>query len=454
VEGITSTDVSPLFSGLRRRERFGLVLLALLTVVFGVIVEHRAVGLSECRSDLSIYLGAAWRVRAGTDPYDYENGQGSHYNYPPFLAILLTPLAMKPAGAAGLAVPFALSVALWYLASVAALVFGVDQLASALEATAPDAAVRAQPQRCRRWWLLRLLPIIVCLPGIARTLSLGQVDLFVLALFCLTIAAAQRQQSWRAGLWLAAAICIKLIPAFLLLYPLRRCDVRWLAGCALGLAVGWGVIPTVVWGPQRAWAEQVRWVNLVVLPGLGLGQDHSRDEDLTSFTSVNSQSLVAILHNYQHPIYLQRPAQPAAWAKVTAMAIGGILTALTLLAAGPATGIWRTATVLGALVTVMLLLAPVCHPHYLCHWLPLVMALLAWDLERRQNRSIGPALVLLFAANVLSNVLTSVFVPLREFGLATGAGLALWGTALVALWCWQPDGRTQPVESKPVRLAA
>jgi tryptophan-rich sensory protein len=110
--------------------------------------------------------------------------------------------------------------------------------------------------------------------------------------------------------------------------------------------------------------------------------------------------------------------------------------------------------VLGALVTVMLLLAPVCHPHYLCHWLPLVMALLAWDLERRQNRSIGPALVLLFAANVLSNVLTSVFVPLREFGLATGAGLALWGTALVALWCWQPDGRTQPVESKPVRLAA
>jgi hypothetical protein len=347
-------------------------------------------------------------------------------------------------------VPFAVSVALWYCLGVVAAAGSTHLLATALERASTDAAVRSQPRGCRRWWLLRVVPLLVCLPGIARTLALGQVDLLVLLLICGTLWAVVRSKSWLAGLFLAGAICIKVLPAFVLLYPLWRRDARWLAGSALGVALGWGVIPALVLGPSRAWDYHCRWTQVVVLPGLGCGEDRSRETDLTGTARVHNQSLLGVFHAFRHPVRKLRPARPSRVARAAALLVGAVLTVLTLIAAG-----WRAddpqsvVVGLGSLVAVMLLVTPVCRPHYFCHWLPLVSGWLAWELERRGARGIGRNTVLLFASNVLANTLTSVpgFEVLRECGVATLAGVVLWGTGVRGLWL-----RGSPRSCKPERL--
>jgi hypothetical protein len=423
---------------LSRGEKAGLAAFLLLTLGFGVLVEFRSAFLQKRKTDLNVYLRAAWAVRAGENPYDFTTVGQSHYNYPPLLAILLTPLADKPSGTYGPdTFPFAVSVALWYSLGALAAAWSTHLLATALEQVSLDAAVGSQPRGCRRWWLLRVIPLLVCLPGIARTLALGQVDLLVLLLMCGTIAATLRGRSWRAGLCLAGAICIKLIPAFLLLYPLWRRDARWLAGSAMGLALGWGVIPTLMLGPARAWDYHRKWIQVVVLPGLGCGEDRSRETDLTGMARVHNQSLVGVFHAFRHPVRNLRPARPSLVSGAAALLVGAVLTLLTLVAVGWRADDRRAVVIgLGSLVAVMLLVAPVCHPHYFCHWLPLVSGLLARELERRGGRGIGRGTVLLFAANLLGNTLTSVpgLEVLRECGVATMGGIVLWGTGVRELW--------------------
>src|SRR4029077_16859452 len=103
-------------------------------------------------------------------------------------------------------------------------------LAGALEKTSRDACVRSQPPLCGRWRVLRFVPFLVFLPVIGQTLVQGQVNLLVLALLCGMIAAVLRGRRFQSGLWLAAAICLKVIPAFLLIYLVWRRELRGLAG--------------------------------------------------------------------------------------------------------------------------------------------------------------------------------------------------------------------------------
>jgi hypothetical protein len=428
----------PPLAWLSRGEKAGLVVFLLLILGFGVLVEFRSAFLQKRKTDLNVYLRAAWALRAGENPYDFTTFGESHYNYPPLLAILLIPLANKPSGTDGPdTFPFAVSTALWYILGVLAVAWSTHLLATALEQVSLDAAVGSQPRGCRRWWLLRVIPLLVCLPGIARTLALGQVDLLVLLLVCGTIAAALRGRSWRAGFCLAGAICIKLIPAFLLLYPLWRRDARWLAGSALGLALGWGVLPAVMLGPARAWDYHHKWTQVVVLPSLGCGEDRSRETDLTGMARVHNQSLVGIFHAFRHPLRNLRPARPSLITGAAALLVGAVLTFLTLLAVGRrADDRGEVVIGLGSLVAVMLLVAPVCHPHYFCHWLPLVSGLLGRELERCGGRGIGLGTVLLFAAILVANTLTSIpgLEVLRECGVATMGGIVLWGTGVRELW--------------------
>src|SRR5260370_36728864 len=98
------------------------------------------------------------------------------------------------------------------------------------------------------------------------SLTRGQVSLLVLLLLCGAAAALLRGRRLQAGLWLAGAICLKVIPAFLLLYPLYRRDGRCLAGCAGGLVLGLAVIPAAVFGPARAVAPYPEWTPVLLWP--------------------------------------------------------------------------------------------------------------------------------------------------------------------------------------------
>ena len=230
-------------------QRWFVALFCVVLLGFGVMVELRSAFLRQRLGDFRVFAQAAWAMRAGVDFYDLKVDGRWHYCYPPLLAMALYPLADPPAGVARTGMlPFAASVAIWYVFSVLCLFLGVHLLAQALEERFTSAPARFG----RRWWFLRLVPIVTCLVPIGHTLMRGQVNLLVLALFCAALAAMLRGRRLRGGLWLAGSICIKIIPAFLLLYPLWRRDRRLLAGCVLGLLIGLGVIPTICFGPVAA----------------------------------------------------------------------------------------------------------------------------------------------------------------------------------------------------------
>src|SRR5262249_28602501 len=169
------------------------------------------------------------------------------------LAILLAPLAdPQPGTDANGYLPYPVSVAIWYVFSLFCLAAGLHVLASALEGTSPDPAVRGQSWGTPRWWALRVIPLLSCLPQIRGGLVRGQVTPLLLALLCAFIAALVRGRRLTAGLWLAAAICLKIIPVLLLVIPLSRRDSRCLLGCAVGLLLGLFVLPAAVFGPARA----------------------------------------------------------------------------------------------------------------------------------------------------------------------------------------------------------
>lgn len=214
-------------AGLNRWEKVGLIALAVAAVLFGVLVEIRSALLTRRMTDLDVYLRAAWAVRTGADLYHVTDNNSWHYHYPPLLAIVLTPLASPPPGAdpSGMP-PFALSAALWYVLNLVFLVIAVHCLASALESTTPVGG--------RRWWMLHALPVLACLPPVAHTLMRGQLNLLLLFLFSGMLAALLHGRRLTAGLWLAAAVCVKIIPVFLLLYPL------WRRAAACWRAVRWG----------------------------------------------------------------------------------------------------------------------------------------------------------------------------------------------------------------------
>jgi hypothetical protein len=341
---------------------------------------------------------------------------------------------------------------------VACLFWGVHTLAGALEETSRDGALRAQPPLCGRWRVLRFLPILVCLPVIGQTLVRGQVNLVVLALLCGLIAAVVRGRRFQSGLWLAGAICLKVIPAFLLIYPLWRRDLRGLGGCALGLFLGLAVIPGTVLGPERTLTYWQEWTNVLLKPALGTGDDRSRAAELIDVTSTDSQSFLTLLHNGQYPDRATRPSQASAEARWGQRLLAAAFTLLALFAGGwtrPADA-RAEALFLGLLIVVMNLVSPVCHLHYFCLTIPLIVALLAGQLESVDGRP-STTFLLLTGANLVCMILPLFpgMDVVRDHGLAACGTLLLWGAGLAALWSCRKSAPEQSRElAGPIKRAA
>jgi alpha-1,2-mannosyltransferase len=402
--------------------------LLVLVVAFGALVEFRSAFIERRMGDLTVFVRTAWAVRSGEDIYEVTDEKGFHYQYAPLLAILMTPLADPPAGVARTWVlPYPVIAAVWYALNVAFLALAVHWLASALEG-------RRRP-RDGRWWLLRLGPVLACLVPIGHTLMRGQVNLLLLLLLCGMVTATLRGRRLQAGLWLAGAICLKLIPAYLLLYPLARRDGRCLAGCALGLVVGLGAIPAAVFGPARTAAYFEEWACVLILPGIGAGEDSSRNLELINTTATDSQSFQSTIHNTLYPDWATRPTRPALAVRAAHWLLAGGLTLVTLWAGWRRRGDPAAEVVaFGALVVMMLLSSPISHTHYFCVALPLVMGMAALWL-RREDRRLGAGLFLLGLANVGANVLPLIpgLEATRDLGAVFYAALLLWLAGIVVL---------------------
>jgi hypothetical protein len=453
-----NTDLTPA-EALRPWERRGLIFLLVVFLVFGIEVERRSAFMHSARmGDLGVFLRTAWAVRAGADIYTITDEKGFHYHYPPLFAILLTPLADPPAGSHAVALPYAVSVAICFFLNLFCLALAIHWLADTLEKCSTNLAVRNQPAFCRRWWALRVWPLLACLPPIGHTLMRGQVNLLLLLLLAGTIRGVLLNRRLQAGLWLAGAICLKIIPAFLVLYPLYRRDGRCLAGCVVGLFVGLFAIPAWVFGPTRTVAYYEEWADVLVLPGLGKATDHARDDELINATATDSQSFQVVLHNTLYPNRDKRPPQASAAVRRVHWLVGGLLTALTLWLARRRRRNDAPSEMLlfGALTLLMLLLSPVCHLHYFALAVPLFMALLAVSWETHPGPHLGTGLAVLVAIFVIANSLPNFpgLERLRDGGAALHGALLLWAAALGVVW---QRGRHAPLildTAAPPRAAA
>lgn len=448
-----STQTICIDGPLTRAQRVGLGVLVVLLSVLGCMVVMRSALMSRRMGDYDCFTRAGWAIRTGHDIYDVTDDNGFHYNYPPLFAILMAPLADPPTWSNTPAtLPYWQSVLIWYLLSLFLLALGAHWLASALEQQAAYAPLRKPIPGGRRWWALRLLPVLACAAPLGHTLMRGQANIILLLCFCGLAACTMRGQSWRAGFCLSGAILLKVFPAFLLIYPLWRKDLRCLAGCSLGLLLGGLIIPAAVMGVPRTIASYQKFATVTLAPGLGLGHDQTRAKELIEATATDSQSLQVVWHNTLYPNVYERPAHPSEVVRWGARLIGGLLAVVTLLTARRRVKGSSAALLCGALVVVMLLLSPVCHLHYFSMIVPLIMALVMVSWETRSPRRIGFVLAVLMWANVGGSVLPLLprLAILRDLGLTMYLVLAFWMLAVIALW--RATHRTSHDVPTPVRV--
>lgn len=446
-----------MLQSLSRWERLSLGVLFAAFLVLGIITELRAAFLETRKGDLEVYLWTAYAVRTGDDIYDVIDHNGWHYLYPPLFAILMVPFAEKPpADPVDLpTLPFPVTVAIWYVLNLGLLLWAIHNLAKALEEKSTDPTVRVQPAGSWRWWALRAIPLWVCLVPIGHTLARGQVNLLVLTLITAAAAAAIRGRSWRSGLWLSGAICIKVIPAYLLLFPLWKRDWRVLGGCAAGLLIGLIAIPTAVFGPKQTIAYYGEWNDVFIQPALGRGTNTSRDNEVLDVTATHSQSFVAVIHNTIYPDPEKRPKKADDATRKAHLIIGAASTLLALAAAG-----WKrlqsgSATLLffGTLMVLMILTSPVCHAHYFCMALPLVMGIVNASWESEPAGRVGVGWQLLFGLFVIGNALLPIpgLEKFRDLGVGLYPTLLLLIAANVFLFRHRKKQTAEQIERPEVR---
>jgi hypothetical protein len=400
----------------------------------GALVYHKAVRLRQ--GDQDVFFRAAWSIRqGGADLYEFTDEHGWHYHYPPLFAILMAPLASPPATVSvdqqHAILPRVISVLVLYLINITCLVLGLRLIATCLGSTSDDP---------RRRFRLFVLPIAICLPTIGLTMIRGQVDLLMIMLIACFAAALAAQKPFTAGLALAAAICIKIIPAFLVILPLWRRDRRCLLGCAVGAFVGLALVPALVLGPGRTIELYARQAEVVLGPALGAGADASRGAELLDARATVNQSFQMVLHLTLYYGQLQIPPRPAAWVRSTHWLLVALLTAMVLWGHGrPAEWDCRRILIVTALLSVLMVVAsPVCHLHYFTLVLPLAMVVVDYLLDR--GITWGWAMVCLVPISEVAFMLPRL-VSLRDLGLPMYATMGLWLTG----WWLLRDGR----EHKP-----
>lgn len=414
---------------LRWWERTTIIGLLVATIAFGVLVEIRSAFQQRRKGDFGVFARAGWAVRQGGDQlYHIACDNNWHYGYPPTLAILLVPLADPPHGeTASFVLPYAASVAIWYVLSMGVLAWGIHALASALD---PETE-----RGSRRWWVLRLLPLLICLAPIGHTAARGQVNLLLLALLCGWLAATLRGRRFTGGCFLAGAICLKVIPAFLVLVPLTRRDVRSLVGCAVGLFVGLIALPIAAMGPAQTVDCYAHIWHGVVTPSMTQDANAKRAKELTNVTATDNHSFAAMLHNGYYLDRATRPLTASTAVRLGHWGLGATFTLLTVLV------YCRRPSHLsegqhyllygGAAMLCMMLVSPVCHLHYFCLLVPLTMGLIA---VTRGAASYPP----IWVQVLLIGFALTTFLPqlpgqemVRDFGLASYGGLLLWAAAAV-----------------------
>jgi hypothetical protein len=418
-----------------RLARWEVAFLAVLmtTVVgLGATTLARSAYMNSRKTDAGVYFRAAWALRSGESPYRVADDNGWHYHYSPLLASVLMPLADPPPGREGSGgpwMPYPASIVAWYVVNVAALWGAVHVMARAIEDTAAAGSNHRSLRFGRRWWRLRVLPIVVCATMVGATLGRGQVSILMALALAAACAASIRGQPWRAGIWLAGGACLKPFLAVVLLHSVVRRQWRLLGGFLAGLVVFLAVVPFATIGPARAASAYAEWYDLRVRV-MASNAVHPEISDELNVLDGRFPAWGAVWYKSLHRDPGSRAARLPAPYEVAQVVAGGVLVGAVLLAArrpAPAGPEARLQVVLawGALVVALLPSLPTCKPHYFALALLLVQGLIASAGERAGGLPL--AWIGVFTVYGVAHALSEIFprAAVAEMGMVPYAGLLI-----------------------------
>jgi len=197
-----------------------------------------------------------------------EGGENIHekYNYPnpPVMAQMLWPLS-ELAEASPLAAALT-----WFYLKVAMAVVCMIWAFRLVET--PDRPFPA--------WA-KALTVVLSIRPILGDLTHGNINIFILFLVMASLYAFSRGKDLLSGLLLALAIACKVTPALFIVYFLWKRGWRVLAGCAVGLALFFLVVPSlgyavqkgsVVEGTKQNWAALTAWYEGMIVPYVVRGE--------------------------------------------------------------------------------------------------------------------------------------------------------------------------------------
>jgi Glycosyltransferase family 87 len=199
-------------------------------LLFGLAVLVALAGLAFIRNliDFPVYYGAGRSLVSGrTDLYapDFALGRVMDYRYPPFFLLAFGPLWL---------LPYKVAAYLWYLSSIAEIALSVRFIRR----------VAAFPNDRKSPWAAVFFVVI---PYFVIILHYGNAHLLAVFLLFAACCLAFEQKPLLAGLSLALAISIKLVPALLLPYFALRQQWRLLASVAVFL-VAINLAPAIYFG--------------------------------------------------------------------------------------------------------------------------------------------------------------------------------------------------------------
>ncbi|MGH3436926.1 MAG: glycosyltransferase family 87 protein [Sciscionella sp.] len=295
--------------------------------------------------DLAVYREGVQAWWQSTDMYGTlpptPNGYVLPFIYPPFAALVLSPLAAMPWTAA------------WLCA-------GVVSLAS-LGVVVWIVSLRVWPEGGHRGAVLSctvIVPLSLFLEPVQETLWYGQVNLLLMAMVaadCLV-----EQPRWPRGLLIGLAAAVKLTPAGFVLMLLLRKDFR-----ASAVAVGSALLATAI-GFAVNWHGSLRFF---FDGSTGLGQ-------AANTPYATNQTIKAALERMNLPIALQNGLWLGLAAIVVALGVIGIRRAVR---AG------RPALAMAITAALLLTCAPTAWGHHWVYVVPALLVLLGHGIRRTHS---------------------------------------------------------------------
>gem|GEM_PF-1247429 len=200
------------------------------------------------------------------------------FNYHPFFMVLMGPIGLLPAW---------LSCAIFLLTSI-----GLAWLAAA-------AALREMlPDSLDDRRVIGLCSLAMVSPFLVNSVLLGQLECLVLAALLLAWVQLARGRQLSAGLLVALATLLKAFPGLLVVWLLLKRRFRAVGGFLLGLAIGAGLLPSLLFGPAENLRLHHQWLQRVVIHRSAL-RELVKSEDF--MWRYNLEGLPIIVRRYLTP---------------------------------------------------------------------------------------------------------------------------------------------------------